>query len=102
MPAGTQEQMSVFKTHGPAQQETGVRSWGPVTSGTVEDWAAELGCTADDVLGAIGSLDVTPLVDTAESKAREDHDRPTAPELRSLALWRTDAEEVARHLGATG
>jgi hypothetical protein len=92
--------MSVFQTYGAAQPETGVRSWGPVASGTVEEWAAELGCTAGDVLGAIGALDVTPLVDTAENKGREDHDRPTAPELRSLALWHTDAEEVARHVGA--
>jgi hypothetical protein len=52
------------------------------------------------VEAALGALDVDPLVDTAEDKGRAGSERPTAPGLRSLALWHTDAEEVARHVGA--
>ncbi|WP_251961632.1 hypothetical protein [Salinibacter ruber] len=56
-------------------------------SAHLEDWAEELVCTPDEVLGAVDSAGIDPLVDTAESKGRgKDRDRPEDPALRSLAI----------------
>lgn len=61
--------------------------WGGIVSAHLEDFAEELGCTPDEVLGAVDSAGIDPLVDTAESKGRgKDRDRPEDPALRSLAI----------------
>ncbi|MCS4195053.1 hypothetical protein GGP50_003290 [Salinibacter ruber] len=64
-----------------------LESWGGIVSAHLEDFAEELGCTPEDVLGAVDSAGIDPLVDTAESKGRgKDRDRPEDPALRSLAI----------------
>jgi hypothetical protein len=65
----------------------GVRAWGPVILGTVEDWPIEPGCIPGDVLEALRAAGAVPSVGTAESKSWETHDRPEAPRLWSLGLW---------------
>jgi hypothetical protein len=54
-----------------------------IVAGTLAEYADALGTTPEQVLAAIR---FTPMVDTATNKAREDHDRPTDPQLRSLAM----------------
>jgi hypothetical protein len=46
----------------------------------------------------VNALDVEPLVDTAESKGRNDTERPKTPDLRSLAFWRDDAKRLMQSL----
>jgi hypothetical protein len=55
-----------------------------IVAGTLAEYADALDTTPERVLDAIH---FTPLVDTAENaNPREDHDRPTDPALRSLAM----------------
>jgi hypothetical protein len=54
-----------------------------IVAGTLAEYADALDTTPERVLDAIR---FTPMVDTAENQAREDHDRPTDPQLRSLAM----------------
>jgi hypothetical protein len=64
-------------------------------SAHLEDFADELGCTPEDVLGAVESAEIEPLVDTAESKGRgKDRDRPEDPALRCLALTTDDVQTL--------
>jgi hypothetical protein len=84
--------------HFDRESEPGVSSWSGVYTGTLTDWATDAGCTPRDVLDAVNALDVEPLVDTAESKGRTDTERPTAPELRSLAFWRDDAKRLVEEI----
>jgi len=75
-----------------------LESWGGIVSAHVEDFAEELGCTPDEVLGAVDSASIDPLVDTAESKGRgKDRDRPEDPALRSLAIT-TDELDTLKNL----
>jgi hypothetical protein len=76
-----------------------LEAWGGIVSAHLEDWAEELGCTPDDVLGAMDSAGIDPITDTARSKNQEDHDRPTDPELRCLALTIDDARTLKSVLG---
>ncbi|MCS3758273.1 hypothetical protein [Salinibacter ruber] len=72
-----------------------LESWGGIVSAHVEDFAEELGCTPDEVLGAVDSASIDPLVDTAESKGRgKDRDRPEDPALRSLAITTDDVQTL--------
>ena len=69
--------------------------WGGIVSAHVEDFAEELGCTPEDVLGAVENASIDPLVDTAESKGRgKDRDRPEDPALRSLAITTDDVQTL--------
>jgi hypothetical protein len=73
----------------------GLEAWGGIVSAHLEDWADELGASADEVLGAIETAGIEPVTDTAEPKGRgKDHDRPTDPALRCLALTRDDAQTL--------
>ena len=72
-----------------------LEAWGGIVSSHLEDWAAELGCTPEDVLGAVDSAGIDPVTDTAEPKGRgKDRDRPTDPALRCLALTTEDAQTL--------
>ncbi|WP_251942260.1 hypothetical protein [Salinibacter ruber] len=72
-----------------------LEAWGGIVSAHLEDWAAELNCTPDDVLGAVDSAGIDPITDTAENKGRgKDRDRPTDPGLRCLALTTDDAQTL--------
>ena len=51
-----------------------------------------------EVLSAIESEEIVLLLDTAEGKPRETHDRPTDPTLRCLAM--TEGEWVRLSLAA--
>ena len=76
-----------------------LEAWGGIVSAHLEDWAGEHGCTPDDVLGAVDSAGIDPITDTARSKNQEDHDRPTDPSLRCLALTIDDARTLKSVLG---
>lgn len=76
-----------------------LEAWGGIVSAHLEDWAGELGCTPEDVLGVVESADIDPITDTARSKNQEDHDRPTDPTLRCLALTIDDARTLKSVLG---
>jgi hypothetical protein len=72
-----------------------LEAWGGIVSAHLEDWAGELGCTPEDVLGAVKSAGIDPLVDTAEPKGRgKDRDRPEDPGLRCLALTTDDVQTL--------
>lgn len=76
-----------------------LESWGGIVSAHLEDFADELGCTPQDVLVAVESAGIDPLVDTAESKGRgKDRDRPTDPALRCLALTTDDVQTLTNIL----
>jgi hypothetical protein len=78
-----------------------LEAWGGIISAHLDDWAGELGCTPDDVLGAVDSAGIDPLVDTAQEKgrSRSDPDRATDPTLRCLALTIDDARTLKSVLG---
>ncbi len=72
-----------------------LEAWGGIVSAHLEDWAAELNATAEDILGAVESAGIDPVTDTAEPKGRgKDRDRPTDPALRCLALTIDDAQTL--------
>jgi hypothetical protein len=76
-----------------------LESWGGIVSAHLEDWAEELGCTPEDVLGAVESAGIDPLVDTAKSKGRgKDRDRPEDPALRSLAITTDELDTLTNLL----
>jgi len=54
-------------------------------TGTVSEWADALGCDPATVVDTIEAQGVELLVDTARQK-RQERDRPTDPELRSVAM----------------
>jgi hypothetical protein len=77
------------------------QTWGGIVSARLAEYAAALGCTPDEVLAAIEAAGVEPMTDTAEPKGRGPaKDRPTDPELRSLALTTEDLEAVREALAA--
>ncbi len=78
-----------------------LEAWGGIVSAHLEDWAGGLGCTPEDVLGAVESAGIDPLVDTAQEKgrSRSDPDRATDPTLRCLALTIDDARTLKSVLG---
>jgi hypothetical protein len=75
-----------------------VESWGSIVSGRVADYAEELGVSPADVLEAVRAAGIDLLVDTAVPKNRET-DRPTAPELRCIAMARRDFQALQAEIG---
>jgi hypothetical protein len=72
-----------------------LEAWGGIVSAHLEDWADELGCTPEDVLGAVDSANIDPVTDTAKNKGQgKDYDRPTDPALRCLALTTDDVQTL--------
>jgi len=74
-----------------AQRERGkIEAWGGIVAARLSDYAGARDSTPEAVLDAVDAEGIDPAVDTAEAKGREDHDRPTSPELRCLAFTRED------------
>ena len=71
----------------------GIDAWGGVLTGTVQEWADALGCTPAEVVEAIEAQGIELLVDTARQK-RQERERPTDPELRSVAMVPSEAEAL--------
>ena len=67
-------------------------TYGGIHAGRVTAWADALDTTPEDVVNATDA--VPPMMDTAASKNRETHTRPTAPELRCIAWAAEDVPEV--------
>jgi hypothetical protein len=83
-----------------AQSERGqVEAWGGIVSARLADYASALDSTPEEVLDAVETTGAKPVVDTARSKGREDHDRPTSAELRCLAFSREDFARVVEAAG---
>jgi hypothetical protein len=59
-----------------------------IVSGRVTQYADALEVETEAVMDAVETAGVTPMVDTADSKARESHDRPDDPSTRCLAMTR--------------
>ena len=59
-----------------------------IICGRLVQYAEALGTDAEGVLSAIDAAGVHLLVDTAQSKAYETHERPTDPRLRCLGMSR--------------
>lgn len=81
-------------------------AWGGIISARVSNLAEALHATPDQLLQALDELGIDPMVDTAQAKGRKNHDRPTDPSLRSMALTTGDVEtlreELEGELEATG
>jgi hypothetical protein len=73
-----------------------------IVSARLSDLADALETTPNVLMKALDELGIAPLVDTAKEKgrSREADERPTDPELRSLALPTRDLRKVAAALGA--
>ena len=72
-----------------------LEAWGGIVSAHLEDWADELNCTPEDVLGAVESAGIDPITETAEHKGKgKDRDRPKDPALRCLALTTDDVQTL--------
>jgi hypothetical protein len=80
----------------------GLEAWGGVLSGTLEEWADALDCDPSTVVDTIDAAGITLMMDTARQK-RQERDRPTSPELRSVAMVPSEAEALrdAVDAGAT-
>jgi hypothetical protein len=76
----------------------GLESWGGVLSGTLEEWADALSCDPGEVVETIDAAGIELLVDTARQK-RQERDRPTTPELRSVAMVPEEAEKLRDAVG---
>lgn len=76
-----------------AKGNRSIESWGGVHTGTVQEWANSLDCTPAEVVEAIEAAGIELLVDTARQK-RQSRDRPTDPELRSVAMVPEEAEKL--------
>jgi hypothetical protein len=59
-----------------------------IVCGRLSQYADALGTDPAGVLNAMGTAGVRLLVDTAESKGHEQHERPTDPALRCLGTKR--------------
>jgi hypothetical protein len=90
--------MSANTNFGTGPDSQTLQAWGGIVTGTMESWAKALDTNPPAVEAALGALDVDPLVDTAEDKGRAGSERPTAPGLRSLALFRDDAKRLVEEI----
>ena len=63
---------------------------GGIVAGRVTEYAEELDCTSGEVLDAIREEGIELMLDTAQDKGRGDHERPTDPALRCLAMRERD------------
>lgn len=75
---------------------------GGIVSGRLADLAEVLNTTPEGILGSMRQAGIEPMVDTARDKGRSRNagERPTNPELRSLAFPVRDLRKVAAVLGA--
>ena len=75
-----------------------LESWGVVVSGHLTDYAEALDVSSEAVLKA--AEDVELLFDTAEAKKTrgDDPERPTAPDIRCLAMTAEQARRLAQTL----
>jgi hypothetical protein len=76
----------------------GIEAWGGVLTGTVQEWADALDCTPAEVVEAIEAAGIELLVDTSKQK-RQERDRPTDPQLRSLAMVPEEASALRDAVG---
>jgi hypothetical protein len=64
-----------------------LHEWGGIVSARISDLARSIGAHPEEVARAVESEAVDTIMDTAKEKGqRKDEDRPTDPELRSVAL----------------
>ena len=76
-----------FDAHNAHVDHGDITVYGGVASAYVAAWADAFGVGAGTVTRAVET--VPPLVDTSVAKARESHERPSAPEVRCIA-WLTN------------
>jgi hypothetical protein len=79
----------------------GLEAWGGVLSGTVQEWADALDCAPAEVMDTIKAAGIELLMDTARQK-RQERDRSTSPELRSVAMVPSEAEALRDAVDAGG
>jgi flagellar motility protein MotE (MotC chaperone) len=79
-------------------EERSVESWGGIVSARVEDLARELGTTTEAIAQAVEEGEAEPLVDTSRQKKAQ-RDRPTDPELRSLAFTTEELRSLRSAVG---
>lgn len=79
----------------------GLEAWGGVLTGTVQEWAEALDCDPSTVVDTIEAAGIELLVDTARQK-RQERERPTDPELRSVAMVPGEAEALKDAVDAGG
>jgi hypothetical protein len=79
------------------KQDGGLTAWQDLVCGRLSQYTDALETDPNGVLDAIDATGVHLLVDTAESKGHEKHDRPTDPALRCLGMTR---EVFARLMAA--
>jgi hypothetical protein len=75
-----------------------LQAWGGIVTGTIESWAEALGVDPADVEAALETANVDPLFDTAVKKGRAGTERPTSPDLRSVALDVDGARKLRANL----
>jgi hypothetical protein len=75
--------------------------WAGILSATIEDLAEAIGVEVEAVERAVERGEAEPLVDTAVGKSRrgDEEERPTSPELRSLALVEEEFEALLETTG---
>ena len=81
-----------------AKGDRSIEAWGGVLTGTVQEWADALGCDPATVVDTIEAAGIELLMDTAKQK-RQSRDRPTDPELRSVAMVPEEAEKLRDAVG---
>lgn len=69
-----------------------------IITGRLTDWASALETTTPELLDAMERAGVDPLVDTGQHKDGEEHQRPTNPELRCIALTEADVGRISAEL----
>ncbi len=81
-----------------AKGNRSIEAWGGVLTGTVQEWADALGCTPAEVVDTIEAQGIELLVDTSRQK-RQKRNRPTDPQLRSLAMVPEEASALRDAVG---
>jgi hypothetical protein len=76
-----------------AKGDRSIEAWGGVLTGTVSEWADALGCDPATVVDTIEAAGIQLLVDTSRQK-RQKRNRPTDPELRSVAMVPEEASAL--------
>lgn len=89
-------------TAGGDAEERELHSWGGIVSARISDIADAIGATPEEVVEVVESGSVELLVDTSTNKGREDHDRPTSPQLRCIALTTDQLDALRDAIEATG
>ena len=69
-----------------------------IITGRLADWAEALETTSSELLEAMNRAGVEPLIDTGSQKDGEEHQRPTNPELRCIALTEADVGRISAEL----